>query len=60
MACVKDKRGLGVKNLSVYNSSLFGKWRWRLLVENGALWCNLLREKYGDNISPILSHSYQS
>lgn len=35
----KENGGLGIKNLEFFNlSSLLGKWAWRLLCENNALW----------------------
>lgn len=44
----KEKGGLGVKNLEWFNIALLGKWVWRLLVGNNALWSKLLIFKYGD------------
>lgn len=38
--------GLGVKHLDVFNLSLLGKWRWRILVDSGAVWSPLLRSRY--------------
>ncbi|GJT10444.1 putative RNA-directed DNA polymerase [Tanacetum coccineum] len=34
-----DKGGLGVGSLLAKNLSLLGKWKWRFLTENNALWC---------------------
>ncbi|XP_019433997.1 PREDICTED: uncharacterized protein LOC109340726 [Lupinus angustifolius] len=42
----KGEGGLGVKNLSLFNLSLLGKWRWRLLFECDALWVRVLRSRY--------------
>lgn len=39
---------LGVKHLDIFNLSLLGKWRWRLLVDRGAVWFSLLLCRYGD------------
>lgn len=47
-----------MKNLALFNLSLLGKWRWRLLVEKEALWCKALKTKYGETIclNPDLSN----
>lgn len=45
----RELRGLGVKNIFIFNLSLLGKWRWRLLVDKEALWC-VIRAKYGDEV----------
>lgn len=41
--------GLGVKDLCLLNLSLLGKWRWRLLEEDGSLWKRVLVTKYRGN-----------
>lgn len=44
----KDKGGLGIKNLELFNIALLTKWRWRILVEDGnSLWKQVLVERYG-------------
>jgi hypothetical protein len=43
----KEDGGLGVRDLKRFNLSLLAKWRWRLLVEDGSLWKNVLEVKYG-------------
>jgi hypothetical protein len=43
----KDKGGLGVKNLELFNLSLLSKWKWRLLSDEEASWTDLLRFRYG-------------
>ncbi|GKU94416.1 hypothetical protein SLEP1_g7914 [Rubroshorea leprosula] len=45
----KDEGGLGVKNLGTFNVALLGKWRWRLLEEENALWRRVLEVKYKVN-----------
>jgi hypothetical protein len=44
----KKEGGLGVKDLKAFNLSLMAKWRWRLLVEEGSQWKNILSAKYGE------------
>jgi hypothetical protein len=44
----KKEGGLGVRDLKWFNLSLLAKWRWRLLMEDGCLWKNVLEAKYGD------------
>lgn len=34
----KDKGGLGIRDISVFNKTLLGKWGWRLLAERGTFW----------------------
>ena len=43
----KQKGGLGIKNIETFNHALVGKWLWRLLNENEALWVRVLDSKYG-------------
>ncbi|XP_019435175.1 PREDICTED: uncharacterized protein LOC109341686 [Lupinus angustifolius] len=45
----KNLRGLGVKNLSLFNDSLLVKWTWRRLNDNGSLWGSILNSKYGSD-----------
>lgn len=47
----KEKDVLGVKDIELFNLSLLGKWRLRLLIEKEALWCKVLRAKYGEEVS---------
>jgi hypothetical protein len=41
----KDQGGLGVQDLQVKNSTLSGKWLFKLLTEDGA-WQTFLKRKY--------------
>jgi hypothetical protein len=41
----KDQGRLGIQDLKVKNTTLFGKWLFRLLTEDG-VWQMLLRRKY--------------
>jgi hypothetical protein len=43
----RDKGGLGVKNLELFNLALLSKWKWRFLSDGEALWADLLRFRYG-------------
>lgn len=62
----RDKSGLGVKNLALFNLSLLAKWRWRLLTDKDALWCKVLKAKYREalcnnpNLVAIGSHGLSS
>lgn len=40
----KEKGGLGIKNIKVFNVALVGKW---LRRKKNALWVMLLEAKYG-------------
>lgn len=46
----KDRKngGLGVNDISLVNSSLLAKWRWRLLSPRRPLGKEVLISKYGD------------
>ncbi len=43
----KDKGGLGVRSLVLFNKALLGKWLWRFGLEVRNLWCRVLVVKYG-------------
>nr|KYP58785.1 Putative ribonuclease H protein At1g65750 family [Cajanus cajan] len=43
----KQNGGLGIKNIKLFNESLLGKWRWNLFHQQGKLWANILKSKYG-------------
>jgi hypothetical protein len=42
-----DCGGLGVKNLTLFNKALLGKWLWRFGVEESHLWRRVIVAKYG-------------
>jgi hypothetical protein len=50
----REKGGLGVKNLELFNLSLLSKWKWRLLSDEEASWTELLRFRYGSVPSLLL------
>jgi hypothetical protein len=41
----KDQGGLGIQDLQVKNTTLLGKWLFKLLTKNG-MWQTLLKRKY--------------
>jgi hypothetical protein len=45
-----NKGGLGVKDIRVVNISLLSKWRWRLLDNTNAVWKDVLKSKYGEDV----------
>ncbi|KAK2454898.1 putative mitochondrial protein [Trifolium repens] len=56
----KERGGLGVKNLSLFNNALLGKWKWRLLNEGDAIWADLLRLRYGHLPTQLLAYNAMS
>ncbi|GAU51623.1 hypothetical protein TSUD_414500 [Trifolium subterraneum] len=50
----KDRGGLGVKDLELFNTALLCKWKWRCLNEKEALWFDLLCYRYGPISSKLL------
>ncbi|XP_058784820.1 uncharacterized protein LOC131659680 [Vicia villosa] len=43
----REEGGLGVKNVQIMNVALISKWKWRILTENDAVWCGILKARYG-------------
>lgn len=43
----KVRRGLGLKDINLFNLRLLGKWKKRLLTDNEALWSRILLARYG-------------
>ena len=43
----KDKGGLGLKDITSFNTALLGKWEWNLMHHKGELWAKVLESKYG-------------
>lgn len=43
----KECGGLGVTDLDLFNKSLLGKWEWRMLLDNNACWCDIIKSRYG-------------
>ncbi|XP_028184688.1 uncharacterized protein LOC114371443 [Glycine soja] len=43
----KNKGGLGIKDLSLFNAALLGKWGWQLANNQDQPWSRILISKYG-------------
>jgi hypothetical protein len=50
----KEKGGLGIQNLAIFNSSLLFKWKWRCLNDRSAPWQDLLRFRYGSLVANFM------
>uniref|UniRef100_A0A2N9FL13 Reverse transcriptase zinc-binding domain-containing protein n=1 Tax=Fagus sylvatica TaxID=28930 RepID=A0A2N9FL13_FAGSY len=48
--------GLGIRNLSIFNKALLGKWLWRYGAEHEALWRRVVDSKYGSRWGGWCSH----
>ena len=46
----RRKGGLGVRCLSTMNKALLCKWSWCFANERGALWKQVINQKYGEDI----------
>lgn len=46
--CVSNKKKgrLGIKNLSVINTALLGKWGWRFAISENSIWKEIISLKY--------------
>jgi hypothetical protein len=53
----KEEGRLGIRDLSVFNIALLGKWRWRIKNENGTLWHRMLVSRYGKELDRVNSKS---
>nr|KYP59667.1 Putative ribonuclease H protein At1g65750 family [Cajanus cajan] len=42
----KEKGGLGVKNIILFNRSLLAKWRWNLFHQSSSMWAQVLQSRY--------------
>ena len=58
----KEDGGLGVKDISSFNLSLLGKWKWKLFQNQGELWVRVIESKYGGwrNLSEARSANNES
>ena len=43
----KQKGGLEIKDISLFNKALLGKWWWNLMQQNSEIWAKILDSKYG-------------
>jgi hypothetical protein len=50
----KEKGGLGIKNMELFNDSLLCKWKWRCLTDSEAPWFQLLQFRYGSLAGNLL------
>ncbi|CAJ2631177.1 unnamed protein product [Trifolium pratense] len=50
----KEKGGLGIKNLNLFNQALLSKWKWRGICEPNSSWSKLLAYRYGSLYSNFL------
>jgi hypothetical protein len=48
--------GLGIRNLSIFNKALLGKWLWRYGADHEALWRRVVDSKYGSQWGGWCSH----
>jgi hypothetical protein len=56
----KKLGGLGVRDIRAVNISLLAKWRWRLLGDDNAMWKDVLKSKYGVNVTGIVKPWFSS
>ena len=48
----KEEGGLGVKDITAFNTSLLGKWKWDLFQNKEETWARVLQSKYGSWRNP--------
>uniref|UniRef100_A0A2N9G249 Reverse transcriptase domain-containing protein n=1 Tax=Fagus sylvatica TaxID=28930 RepID=A0A2N9G249_FAGSY len=51
-----QNRGLGIRNLLIFNKALLGKWSWRYGTDLEALWRRVVDSKYGSQWGGWCSH----
>ena len=44
----KYNGGISVKNIEIFNRGIMCKWKWRILMEEEALWGGILKHRYGN------------
>lgn len=54
----KEFGGLGIRNMEIFNISLLGKWKWRLLSDNESIWFVLMKKLY--SVGSLLNCSQYS
>ncbi|XP_058725667.1 uncharacterized protein LOC131596956 [Vicia villosa] len=50
----REEGSFGVKNVEIMNVALIIKWELRILVENDAIWCGVLKARYGNSKCKVL------
>lgn len=58
--CTKEKGGLGIKNIELFNKSLLLKLKWRILQEKEAIWPVLLKYRYCNSGFILMSREGRS
>lgn len=53
MCTANEKGELEIKNIELFNISLLLKWKFRIIHEKEAIWCDLLKHHYV-NVSLVL------
>ena len=43
----KSEGGLGIKDITKFNTTLLGKWIWALVSDQQQLWVRIINSKYG-------------
>lgn len=51
---LKNKGGLGVKNMRCTSKALKAKWVWRYIREKKALWRRVIQEKFHNNVEVFM------
>jgi hypothetical protein len=46
----KERGGLGVRDVRVFNIALLGKWWWRIKNEKESLWYKVIEQIYGESL----------
>lgn len=42
-----EERGLGIRNLRIFNIALLGKWKWKVKIGKRDIWLHALLNIYG-------------
>ncbi|WP_237584436.1 hypothetical protein, partial [Salmonella sp. gx-f5] len=47
-------RGLGIRNLRLFNKARLDKWLWRYQLDRDALWKNIIDAKHGEGLGELV------
>ena len=47
MCAQKEKGGLGIRRIALFNKVLLGKWLWRFAFDKDKLWKKVIMDKFG-------------